>query len=350
MGGSIRIPAACNDLWGIKPSHGRVPYSGQESGQKPGSSKLAVEATAGPIATNLGDCELLLRAIADGTPQEYDVEVIPQDWSRQICLNTAGRKLRVGLIGTDGICPPLPVIDRLLEDVKKTIQSSKCGVEVIEVNAAPILSKVLKVFNGLVSIDGAYAWFDHLERTGEPLSPWLQGRLKRRPQKSTDEIRALQAQKSELQTAFDKVWREDGGCWLTADGNESERGRTLDVLIMPVAPHPILPIDRWNTVNYTGALNLLDLPAGVLPVRNVVREDLAGDVPSSPPLNAWDKINREHWTKVDRNIYLNSPLSVQVITPRLTERKLIEAMAILDEALRPLRSTTTDQRGSSSKL
>ena len=44
VGGSIRIPAACNNLFGVKPSHGRVPYAGQEGGKKPGSSKLDIGA------------------------------------------------------------------------------------------------------------------------------------------------------------------------------------------------------------------------------------------------------------------------------------------------------------------
>lgn len=68
-------------------------------------------------------------------------------------------------------------------------------------------------------------------------------------------------------------------------------------------------------------------------------------MPQSKPLNAWDKINREHWTKVDRNVYIDSPMSVQVVAPRLAERKLVEAMAVLESALAPLRSV--DGRASS---
>ncbi|CAK1362306.1 Acetamidase [Cercospora beticola] len=337
VGGSVRIPAFCNGLWGIKPSHGRVPYAGQESGQKPGSSKLGIEATAGPIATTLRDCELLLRVVADSAPEIYDVEVVAQDWSRQLPLILRGRKLRVGLIRTDAIARPLPIIDHLMDEVAKTLRASKESIEVVEVDASRILSRILKTFNGIVSIDGANAWFDHMEKTGEPLSPWLQGRLTRRKPKSTDEVRALQAQKSELQTEFLKVWSEAGGYWVTDDSKLHKGDRTLDVLLMPVAPHPVPGIDRWNIVNYTASLNLLDLPAGVLPLRQVREDDLKGDLPSSDPLNAWDKINREQWTKVDRKMYLGSPLSVQVVTPRLTERKLVEAMAVLDQALRPMK-------------
>ncbi|KAF7194043.1 Acetamidase [Pseudocercospora fuligena] len=330
VGGSVRIPAACNGLFGVKPSHGRVPFAGQEGGTKPGSSKLAIEATAGPITTSLRDCELFLRVVADSHPESFDPEVVAQSWERQVPLDTR-KPLRVGIVRTDGQTKPLPPIERLLDRVARTLQASRSSIEVVDVDASKILSQILKTFNGIISIDGANSWFDLLEATQEPLSPWLKGRLTRRPQKSLDEVRKLQAQKLELQTAFLEVWK-------TADANRADsKHETLDALIMPVAPHPILPIDRWNTVNYTGSLNLLDVSTGVLPVTNFSTNDLDGDVPTSRPINGWDKINREHWTQVDRREYVGSPLSIQVVTPRLTERKLVEAMTILHGALAPLR-------------
>lgn len=85
--------------------------------------------------------------------------------------------------------------------------------------------------------------------------------------------------------------------------------------------------------------NLLDYPAGILPVRQFKDTDLQGELPNTQPLNGWDKINRELWTKVDRKIYLGSALTVQVVAPRLMERKLVESMAVLDGVLQVLRSS-----------
>jgi amidase len=51
-------------------------------------------------------------------------------------------------------------------------------------------------------------------------------------------------------------------------------------------------------------------------------------------LGPWDKANRELWTNVDKNVYLDTPLCVQVVTPRLQEKRLIEAMKVIDEAVR----------------
>ena len=341
IGGSIRVPALCNGLYGVKPSHGRVPYAGQEGGALPGSSKVGIEATAGPIATSQRDCELLLRVICDGQPERLDPDVFSQSWERQDPLLSSGTGqhiLRVGMMRTDGHVTPLPPIQRLLDEVAQTL-SPYSQIEVIDLDISILGPQCVKTFNGVMSIDGANTWLDHLERTGEPLSPWLSNRLKRRPQKSLDEVRQIQASRTELQTKFLDVWQESGGYWRTSDSKHRKGDRTLDVIICPGAPHPVAAIDLWNSTNYTSMFNLLDLPAGILPVRTFEESDLRGEIAKEQqrPLNGWDKINKEMWTGVDREVYLGSALTVQVVAPRLMERRLVQSMKILDEALLPLR-------------
>jgi amidase len=343
VGGSIRVPAMCNGLAGVKPSHGRVPYAGQEGGSAPGSSKIAIEATAGPIARNVRDCELLLRVVGDGGPELFDPDVVPQTWEQQAprrALGATRQPLRVGIVRTDGHTTPLPPVQRLMDEVTQTLRSqgtaSEDAIEVIEIDISSFGPRLLKTSNGILSLGGSNNWFDLLEPMSEPLSPWLSTRIRRRPQKSVDEILKLQGQRTELQTEFLKVWRESGGSWDTADSKAKKGSRTLDVIICPPAPHPPAPIDRWNTVNYTSSWNLLDYPAGILPVRPVKESDLNVELTDSVPLNGWDKINKELWTKVGRKVYLGSPLSVQVVASKLMERKLVEAMAVLEKVLEPM--------------
>ena len=137
------------------------------------------------------------------------------------------------------------------------------------------------------------------------------------------------------------VWRESGGYWDTPDSKARKGERTLDVIICSPAPHPVAPIDRWNSANYTSMFNLLDYPAGIIPVRQFTESDLQGALPDSQPLNGWDRINRELWSKVDRRMYLGSALTIQVVAPRLMERKLVESMAVVDEVLQPLRNNNS---------
>jgi amidase len=47
---------------------------------------------------------------------------------------------------------------------------------------------------------------------------------------------------------------------------------------------------------------------------------------------------------IDRRVYLNTPLSIQVVTPKLQERRLVQAMAIIDEVLKPGRESSPHAR------
>ncbi|KAI6914147.1 general amidase-like protein, partial [Hortaea werneckii] len=351
VGGSIRIPAMCNGLVGVKPSHGRVPYAGQEAGSLPGSSKLGIEATAGPIARTVRDCELLLRVVGDASPWLFDPDVLPHPWTQQLPLrphpssrSPTTQPLRIGIVRSDGHTLPLPPIATLMDEIshhlRTTALPSSCQhqpIEVINLDLSPLGPKCLKTFNAIISLDGATYWFDLLAQTAEPLSPWLQTRLKRRPPKSLDQVRELKAQISALQTEFLKVFREDGGYWIPSSSSSPPSSthpspakgkrtpRTLDLILTPPAPHPVPPIDKWNTTNYTSLFNLLDVPAGVLPVRPLSPQDLQAEFPPGlpEPLNGWDKINRELWTqggKRGRGVWMGGMLSVQVVAPRLMER------------------------------
>ncbi|KAM0713806.1 hypothetical protein Q7P37_010768 [Cladosporium fusiforme] len=350
VGGSIRIPALCNGLYGIKPSYGRVPFAGQQGGLPAGSTKLAIEVSAGPIAHSVRDCEMLLRVVGENQPWLFDPDVIPQAWEQQPSihnhLSTPRYKrkdpLRIGIVRTDGHVTPLPPVQRMIDEVAKTLRSQSSmhltPIEVVDIDISSLLSKCIKTSNGLFSVDGANTWFDLLESQSEPLSPWLNNRIRRRPQKTVPEITQLQAQKLELQTSALEIWREGGGFWQQDDTNIRPRRqsieREIDVFICPPAPHPIAPTDRWNDVNYTAAFNLLDLPAGIIPVRSVSEEDLACGLDAGDPLNGWDKINRELWGEKEKQLYKGSVLSMQVVAPKLQERRLAEAMVVIDEALK----------------
>ncbi len=62
-GGSIRLPAAYCGVVGVKPTFGRVPLAGTWP-------LCATLDHAGPMARTAADCELLLAAICDWTPQD----------------------------------------------------------------------------------------------------------------------------------------------------------------------------------------------------------------------------------------------------------------------------------------
>ena len=90
QGGSIRIPASYSGCYGMKPTHGLVPYTGV----------MPIEATidhTGPMTQNVRDNAVMLQAIAgaDGLdPRQYDPQV--DDYAGAIGRGAGG--LRIGLV------------------------------------------------------------------------------------------------------------------------------------------------------------------------------------------------------------------------------------------------------------
>ncbi|KAG9244368.1 general amidase-like protein [Calycina marina] len=316
VGGSIRVPAMCNGLYGIKPSARRVPYVGQQGTQKAGTSAVGLPASAGPLATSIRDCELFMEAISNASPWERDPHVYLGGLNKQ---GTVQEEPLIGIIRRDGVTEPHPPVNKVLDETAEALRRS--GIDVIEIDA-PAFKKCQSLTNKFFGVDGNNYVFDLLEATGEPLVGWLQGKLRRGTEMSLDKLVGFQAQKTELETEMLKIWREP----IT--------GRTVDAIILPVAPHPVAPIDRWSGVGYTSSFVLLDYPAGTLPVRDFQEADMDDEL-TGEPLNSWDKNNRELWNKpFDRSVYLNTKLSIQVIAPKLQERRLLQAMNLIDRALR----------------
>jgi amidase len=329
VGGSIRIPAMCNGTYGIKPSWQRIPYAGQEGGALPGASKLGIAASAGPLAHSMRDISLFFTTVSDQQPWRLDPDVLPSPWNSlsSIATSSKGRKLKIGVVKRDGVMEPHPPIIRVLTEVAEKMRGD--GIDVVEMDISPLLSRCQSLANGLFGIEGGNAMFDLLESCSEPLSPWLATRLKRKSPASLDKVRELHAKRTELQKQFLGIWNGQWG--------------DVDAIICPVAPHATPEIDRWNGAGYTSSWVLLDFPAGTLPVRKFEEGDVMGEM-EGKVLGSWDKANRELWTDVDRKVYVGSPLCVQVVVPNLEERVLVEVMEIIDEAVKG------GGRGVSSKL
>lgn len=275
IGGSIRIPAMCNGLYGIKPSAQRVPYVGQESGAREGASKIGLTASAGPIAISMRDCELFLRGVSNARPWDRDPSLAYGLWDEQGSMQ---EKPLLGVLRTDGVVSPLPPINKILDETVAALRTS--GVEVIEISA-PAFKKTQSLANKFFGVEGGNTVFDLLESTGEPLINWLSNRMRRGKIMPTDRLIDIQAQRTELETEMLKIWRDP------------KTGRKVDAVICPVAPHPVPPIDRWNGVGYTSSFVLTDYPAGTLPVRDFEEKDLTGEIVGGKALGPWDKVNRD---------------------------------------------------------
>ncbi|KAF7184801.1 hypothetical protein CNMCM7691_006604 [Aspergillus felis] len=329
IGGSIRVPAMCTGVYGFKPSVGRVPFGGQESGQIPGKGRMALQAVAGPIARSVADLGAVMAEIVPRA-ELFGEDCIPGLWAGEFPRAGPGvqrKKVTIGVLRSDGVVQPLPPVARVLDEVAQTLRRTP-GVEVVEIPVLRALSKCQGLAGRLMGVDDGSTMLDLLEKTGEPLIPWLQGRVKRGKALNVVGLAQLQAHRSAVERELMGMWMRDG---------DKLAGRQVDAIIHPVAPHPVPEIDRYNAVGYTSSFVLLDYPAGVIPVRKFREADLErGKEMTAPVLGSWDKANRLLWNEktVDRRVYLDSPLSIQVVTPKQHDYELYRAMEIIDQAVR----------------
>jgi amidase len=106
IGGSIRVPAVCNGIYGFRPSVGLIPHGGVRDVTTPGTD--GIRSSAGPMATSLRDCSLLLKTILQADTWKYDSTSISVSWTDLQPV----RKLRIGVAQNEGVFTPTPPVRR----------------------------------------------------------------------------------------------------------------------------------------------------------------------------------------------------------------------------------------------
>jgi amidase len=118
MGGSIRVPAAFNGLYGIRPTSDRIPKGGM---QNTNTGNLTIKLSCGPVCHSLDDLEFLTRIINAHPNNKYDVTSAPVPWRN---LDSLDRKLTIGILKWDGAVMPHPPVLRALEHSKMTLEKA----------------------------------------------------------------------------------------------------------------------------------------------------------------------------------------------------------------------------------
>jgi len=109
-------------------------------------------------------------------------------------------------------------------------------------------------------------------------------------------------------------------------------GRPVDAIITPVAAHTAPPHGLNKSANYTTVWNLLDYTALTIPVAKV-SQTLDAKTPAHQFLNDMDRMNFELY---DPSVFVNAPISVQVVGRTLEEEAVIAMSEIVDVAVKAL--------------
>ncbi|KAF2124089.1 amidase [Dothidotthia symphoricarpi CBS 119687] len=310
IGGSIRIPAAFNGLYGLRPSTGRLPYEGMANSMDGQNSILSV---VGPLAKSAASLRLATKALLLQKPWLHDPLVHEVPWredqhEEMLRLTTSDEKLCFGLIATDGIVNPTPPVRRATNLVAEALRSA--GHTVIPWNSPshkPILDTGFKswVFDGGKDVCSAFAL------SGEPMADQVSFYSSDLKEATGSEIAATNVELRRLKKEYMDFWNS------TVDATGT--GRPVDAVICPLAPWPAAREGKYKYYGYSTWVNALDYTSVVVPVTNV---DKSVDVKEEgyTPIDEADKGVQDDY---DPEIYDGAHVSVQIVGRKLQEEKML---------------------------
>ena len=246
VGGSIRQPAHCCGVVGLKPTHGRVPLTGHW----PATLMHAMH--AGPLARSVRDVALGLGVLAG--PDGRDPYAVPVPLTALPEAPARLPALRVGVTWDGGAAPVDPQVHAVVQRAAHRLAELGCRVEPARIpglddNDWNVLTMTLYAAEAGRYLNAAIAG-----RTSE-LHPMLQRRLSFKVT-SLEDYQAVLAECDRLKHDVARFFSE------------------YDLLLGPVSPTP------------AHAHGLAELTVGgkTVPARHVLRATLPWDITGSPAL------------------------------------------------------------------
>ncbi|GAA3444597.1 amidase [Planomonospora venezuelensis] len=145
IGGSIRFPAACCGVVGIRPTVGLVSnWTAPEDTAIEGPLTFQAWAVQGPLGRNVADARLALRVMAGADLRDpFGVPALPE------AAPPAG-PVRVGLVRDVGIAKPHPSVDDALDSAARWLADAGYEVEELEL---PLLAEASRLWSLLLFED-----------------------------------------------------------------------------------------------------------------------------------------------------------------------------------------------------
>jgi fatty acid amide hydrolase len=324
LGGSIRLPAVWNGIYGFKPTSYRLTNGGTTGAFR---GEIALITQPGPIARNVEDCELMLKLLVDDM-RGFDVAPVPLGDSAEVGM----KGLRIAAWDDDGYFPACATAKRAVREAAKSLEELGATVEWIK----PPLEEAIPLYYAIMGSDGG-ADARRLAR-GSKLDYrvsrmlWMAG-LPAAARWSIVHTLKFGGQKWMAHVVSKAGLRSAHGFWQLCE----HLGRVMQTFYQQVfgcfqatlcPPHalPALPhgaaIDLLPAASYAFYANLFGLPAGVVPWTTVRADETVERV------TARDLAERRAQEALQNAAGL--PMGVQIAAPAWHDHVVLRAMKALE--------------------
>ncbi|KAI9511286.1 general amidase [Russula earlei] len=327
IGGSVRIPAAMNGIYGFRPSYHRIPYEGSVNSLEGQDSLPSV---LGPLSTDLGGIKLFMQVVIGQKPWLKDPLSLRKHWDEaeyQLIEHGGGKRLTFGILWNDGVVVPQPPVIRALELTKAALITA--GHDVVDWKP----HKHAEIYKATMDIWTAAAKEDYTtvtSQTGEPILRSMStthttdtGRYIKDQSISAFELFQVQKRRTALRKEYLDYWNSTKASTTT--------GRPVDAVISPVAPFPPPPHGKNTNAEYTSVWNALDYPACVFPVTKV-DPLLDQPKPAHRFLSEEDQAVYELYDSPET--FKNAPVGLQLVGRTQEDEAVIAMTEIVDAALK----------------